>query len=92
VKNTTEIKTQTTPTQIQTQVKKPWLAAILSLFIPGVGQIYNGQIIKGIVILIIGIILVLIGITSVILAFYPIGAAYEAYADAKKINRGEIKI
>ena len=26
--------------------KRPWLAVLLSLFFPGLGQLYNGQIVK----------------------------------------------
>ncbi|MBA2606245.1 MAG: hypothetical protein M3521_04150 [Acidobacteriota bacterium] len=29
-------------------MREPWIAGILSLLIPGVGQIYNGKIISGI--------------------------------------------
>ncbi len=29
-------------------MREPWIAGILSLLIPGVGQIYNGRIISGI--------------------------------------------
>lgn len=28
--------------------KRPWLAALLSLFFPGLGQLYNGQFIKAV--------------------------------------------
>jgi len=28
--------------------KKPWLAVLLSLFFPGLGQLYNGQFVKAI--------------------------------------------
>lgn len=30
-------------------MRKPWVAGVLSLLIPGLGQIYNGRIIIGIV-------------------------------------------
>ena len=28
--------------------KKPWLAVLLSLFFPGLGQLYNGQFVKAV--------------------------------------------
>ena len=28
--------------------RKPWLAGLLSLCVPGLGQVYNGQALKGI--------------------------------------------
>ncbi len=34
-------------------MRKPWAAGILSFFIPGLGQIYNGRIIIGLIWLII---------------------------------------
>ncbi|MDD5242453.1 MAG: zinc ribbon domain-containing protein [Syntrophorhabdaceae bacterium] len=76
------------------EVKNSGLAAILSFFIPGLGQIYNGQIGKGllmIVALIVCIVLtiVIIGIFLwLILWLYGI---YDAYNTARRINRGEIK-
>lgn len=30
-------------------MRKPWIAGLLSLLVPGVGQIYNGRIIIGII-------------------------------------------
>src|SRR5262249_60448265 len=46
---------QTTPTQHSTL--RPWLAALLSV-ICGLGQLYNGQILKGAVLLLCGIVAV----------------------------------
>lgn len=64
------------------------LAAILSFFFPGIGQIYAGEMQKGIIFFIIFIILVAlyymvsayIGIIELIFAIY---AAYDAYTLAK---------
>lgn len=64
------------------------LAAILSLFFPGIGQIYAGEMQKGIIFFIIFLILAalsamvypLIGIIEFIFAIY---AAYDAYKLAK---------
>ena len=70
-------------------MKNPGLAAILSFFFAGIGQIYNGQFGKGIMFLVIQginalLILVFIGlITGPITAII---AAYDAYKSAEKIN------
>ncbi|MDD4182471.1 MAG: DUF5683 domain-containing protein [Candidatus Omnitrophica bacterium] len=57
----------------------PALAAILSFIIAGLGQMYNGQVWKGL----------LIFITSLLFIPWIIGI-FDAYFVAKKINRGEI--
>lgn len=51
-------------THAKTQAKKknPRIAVIASFFIPGLGQIYNGEIVKGIAFIIIGTIFGLLGI------------------------------
>ena len=60
---------------------RPWLAAILSL-ICGLGQLYNGQIVKGVVLLVCGIAVVaswpfLLGkVLALILWLYAISDAY----------------
>jgi TM2 domain-containing membrane protein YozV len=69
--------------------KNPGLAAVLSFFYMGLGQIYNGQIHKGIAFLIAYsiswlLMAVLIGfITTPILWIYGM---YDAYKSAEKIN------
>jgi TM2 domain-containing membrane protein YozV len=73
--------------------KNPGLAAVLSFLIVGLGQIYNGQIGKGLLLLVAAIIsgvlwLIYIGIIfSIIIWIYAI---YDAYNTAKRINAGEI--
>ena len=70
--------------------KNPGLAAILSFFYMGLGQIYNGQIAKGVLFMVaysisIFMIFILIGfITTPILFIYGM---YDAYKSAEKINR-----
>ena len=70
--------------------KNPGLAAVLSFFYMGLGQIYNGQIAKGIAFIVIYsmsilLMMVLIGfITTPILFIYGM---YDAYKSAEKINR-----
>ena len=69
--------------------KNPGIAAVLSFFWMGLGQIYNGQIAKGIAFIVAYAIswiltMVLIGlITTPILFVYGI---YDAYKSAQKIN------
>ena len=69
--------------------KNPGLAAVLSFFYMGLGQIYNGQIAKGILFIVVYsisilLMLILIGfITTPILFIYGM---YDAYKSAEKIN------
>lgn len=69
--------------------KNPGLAAVLSFFYMGLGQIYNGQLSKGIAFIIAYTVswiltLVLIGlITTPILWIYGM---YDSYKSAEKIN------
>lgn len=73
------------------QEKNPALAALLSFLIVGLGQIYNGDVRRGVLLLIGAIIsailwLVVIGIIfSIIIWLYAI---YDAYTGAKMINEG----
>ncbi|KXB06746.1 hypothetical protein AKJ51_03000 [candidate division MSBL1 archaeon SCGC-AAA382A20] len=74
--------------------KSPGIAAVASALFTGLGQIYNGQISKGIMFIVIGA--VFAGLMLVIIGFvlYPIFwiyNVYDAYKTAKKINSGEIK-
>lgn len=71
-------------------LKNPGIAAILSFFWTGVGQIYNGQIVKGIILILIQLVnsalmFVLIGFIT-----YPIvwiWGMYDAYTTADRMNR-----
>ncbi|HEY9247007.1 MAG TPA: zinc-ribbon domain-containing protein [Candidatus Methanoperedens sp.] len=94
--------------QKQTQVKNPGIAALLSFLISGAGQIYNGQLAKGIAAFItmtIGFIiaistpsvmdpamLLLILFMWIVILIVWIYWVYDAYNTAQKINRGEIKV
>ena len=73
--------------------KNPGLAAVLSFFYMGLGQIYNGQIAKGIVfivaysiswVLLMSVIFTIIGIITTPALF--IYGMYDAYKSAEKIN------
>jgi TM2 domain-containing membrane protein YozV len=72
------------------QQKNPVLALILSLIIVGVGQVYNGQIVKGIIFFLAALILGLTGIGLIISFIIWLYAMYDAYTIAQRINDGEI--
>jgi len=60
------------------------------LVIVGVGQIYNGQIVKGIILLVVTVIFGLTGIGLIISFIIWVFAIYDAYNTAQRINNGEI--
>ncbi len=73
--------------------KNEGIAAVLSFLFVGLGQIYNGEIGKGIMFLIIGVILVFTMIFLIGFILYPlfwIYNIYDAYNTAKRINAGLI--
>jgi TM2 domain-containing membrane protein YozV len=74
---------------IHTEKKSSGIAAIASFIIPGLGQIYNGQIGKGIMFIIIGGILALSMFILIGFILYPIFwlyNIYDAYKTAERIN------
>lgn len=77
------------------KTKSEALAVILSVLLPGLGQVYNGQITKGILVIILAVILgILFGlfcltaIASMALWFWSI---FDAYDTARRINQGLIR-
>ena len=73
--------------------KNEGIAAILSFFFTGLGQIYNGQIGKGIVLIVIQVINIVLMIILIGFLTYPLVWIYgmwDAYNTAKKINQGMI--
>ncbi|RKD76214.1 MULTISPECIES: DUF5683 domain-containing protein [Sinobaca] len=71
-------------------MKSPGLAAVLSFLIPGLGQIYNGQIFKGLIIIAIqavNILLMAILIGYVTYFIFWVYAIYDAYRRADKDNK-----
>lgn len=71
-------------------MKNPGLAAVLSFFIIGLGQIYNGQIGKGILLFGCAIVcgfLTLILIGYLLLPFLWLYGIYDAYKTADKLNK-----
>jgi len=76
--------------QIIQPPKNPGLAAVLTFLIPGLGQMYNGEIGKGIVIMIVQVVNLLL--MSIIIGFITgpivmIWAIYDAYKTAERINQ-----
>ena len=70
------------------QIRNPALAAAFSI-VPGLGQVYNGMLVRGIVLFmgtIIGLFVLII--PGVCVWIYAI---YDAYRTSGRINRGEIK-
>lgn len=71
--------------------KNPGLAAVLSFLIIGLGQIYNGEIAKGLILLIVSYLcwalffLIILPIIALIIWIYAI---FDAYNTAKDINSG----
>lgn len=71
-------------------MKNPGVAAVLSFFICGLGQIYNGQIFKGIVVIIcyaIAWALTFVLIGWLIVPVMWIWGMYDAYKNAERINK-----
>ena len=69
--------------------KNPGFAAGLSFFIPGLGQIYNGQIMKGILFIILASVFGFLTIVLIGYVLYPlfwIYNIYDAYNTAREIN------
>jgi len=70
--------------------KNPGIAAVLSFFYCGLGQIYNGQIAKGIglvVIYAISLILISVVVGVVTTPILWIYGMYDGYKTAEKFNR-----
>jgi TM2 domain-containing membrane protein YozV len=71
-------------------MKNPGLAAVLSFFICGLGQIYNGQIMKGIIVIV--CYAIAWGLTFIVIGFFIvpifwIWGMYDAYKTAENINK-----
>lgn len=67
---------------------------MLSFLFTGLGQIYNGQIGKGLAFVVLGIVFVITIIFLIGLVLYPvfwIYNIYDAYTTAKNVNAGVVK-
>lgn len=68
----------------------PGLAAVLSTLIPGLGQIYNGQILKGLTVL--GVQLVNFALTAILIGWVPlvlVWAVWDAHKVAERVKAGK---
>jgi TM2 domain-containing membrane protein YozV/RNA polymerase subunit RPABC4/transcription elongation factor Spt4 len=77
------------------QQKNPGIAAVLSALWVGFGQIYNGEIAKGIVLMglyFISVLLIFVIIGIVTTPILWIFGIYDAYNTANKINAGEVVV
>jgi len=52
---------------MENKPRKVWVAALLSLISPGLGQIYNGEIKKALFIFVLPVLLILLIILSILL-------------------------
>lgn len=72
--------------------KEPFIAAVLSFLLPGLGQVYNGDFKKGLFIQIAYIITWMAAFIFFLFAVIPIViliyAIYEAYTEADKMRKG----
>ena len=91
---TSLIKKYTVCPQCGAEVKHrmPIVALVLSMIIPGLGQIYNDQTRKGIILIIVNIIsaiLILIAFGLILTFMVWVYAMYDAYKTAQALNRGD---
>jgi TM2 domain-containing membrane protein YozV len=71
------------------RMKNPGVAAVLSFFITGLGQIYNGQIAKGVLFIVIqaiNVLLMYVLIGFITSPIFWIWGMVDAYRTAEKIN------
>lgn len=76
-------------------MKNSGVAAVLSFFYTGLGQIYNGEILKGVIFMIIqainfALMMVLIGFITAPL--FWLWGMYDAYTTAERINAGQFRL
>ncbi len=70
-------------------MRSPLLAAVLSLILSGLGQIYNGQVTKGVIFIVVQIInaaLTTVLIGFVLMPIVGLWATIDAYLVAKRNN------
>ncbi len=71
-------------------LRNPGIAAVLSFFWTGVGQIYNGEIVKGIILILVQMVNALLMFVLIGFITYPIvwiWGMYDAYKVAERMNR-----
>ena len=78
---------------IQNQIKNPGFAAVASCLWVGLGQIYNGEIGKGLLFMVIQMVNALLVFIVIGLVTFPVFWAYgiyDAYKTAEKINNNGV--
>lgn len=72
------------------EIKSPGIAAVLSFFVTGLGQIYNGEITKGLILMAFQMINFFLMFAVIGLFTYPLVwvlGIYDAYQVAQRINK-----
>lgn len=67
--------------------KSPFLASVLSLFVIGVGQMYVGQVTKGVAMFILALIISVLIVPHAVVGLWLI-AVFDAFLIARKLRRG----
>jgi TM2 domain-containing membrane protein YozV len=67
------------------QGKDPTLAVILSLIFPGLGQFYNGDVLKGLVMLVVGAIVLRTVLGLIVMSVWSIIDAYQVAKGNRKL-------
>lgn len=78
----------------QSSALRPWLAAVLSL-VCGLGQLYNGQAVKGMVLIILGTAALFsfrLAVGKILLPLLWSYAIIDAYIVARRLRRDEISV
>lgn len=85
------MRSQPTPQIQQTQYRNENISAVLSFLIPGLGQVYNGELGKGIFIFLVASLSVVLMALLIGFIMYPIvwvWGIYDAHQSAKRLNEG----
>lgn len=73
--------------------KDPFIAAILSFFFPGLGQLYNGEFKKALVFQTASLVTAFLSVFFFLFAIIPlaimIAAVYDGYTEADKMRKGK---
>ncbi|TFD97059.1 hypothetical protein [Jeotgalibacillus sp. R-1-5s-1] len=76
-------------------VKNPGIAVLLSFFLTGLGQIYNGHILKGVLMIVLQIVNAFLVILFIGMITYPlvwVWGLYDAYKSADRINQEKTRL
>lgn len=95
-------RTQPSNRDFECRIKEPGFAGVFSLIIPGAGQIYNEQFVRGTAILVayvaywwLSTLLTIVLVGFLMLMAIPLihlGASWDALDQSRKINDGSVRI